>query len=224
MTTNREKVWGVTTSFEDKLKKIQNEIEETKATRTDLLIEQANDVTELAQLDKYDLSPKDKSQYMYLVKPQLLTIKNMIEAGMPPTQIADALTVPHAALARMRSEVPELEEIFYLGKLSKIEMAEESMFMLSQQNITEEQMITKNGEIVTVQRVREPDFRAAKFILENHKSDEYSDKKVVVHQSEMGNDMQELLKQLDSATLEAILARHDAIDITETTEVSDSND
>lgn len=217
------KNWEVTSDFEQKLAEVQRKLDETKEERVNELVTQANEVQELTQLDQYDLSDRDKRNYMYLVKPQLHTIKTMIEAGMTSAQIADALTVSHAALMRMRKEVPELEEIFYIGKLSKVEMAEESIFQLARENIIEEQMLTRDGDVVTIQKKVLPQFQAAKFIVENHMPDQYSSKNVVVHQADYGNGMKELLETLDEKTLAEILAASDAIDITDETEVRDAD-
>lgn len=206
------------------LAKIQQEVQDNQQIRLVEIQDEMNELAQLKDLEEYNLSDKDKRDFLYKVKPQLRTIGKMIDAGMTSVQIAQALTISHACLTRLRNEIPELEEVFYIGKLNKIEMAEESMFRLAQQDVVQEEVITKDGDVITVNKVREADFRAVKFVLERLKKEEYGDQIEVVHSAGLSHDMETLLAELPAEVLAEILNKESAIDITDDVEVTERDD
>lgn len=222
-------VWGVTSELEQKLLRIEHQAKQQREETANQLIETAeNEVQSFPEMDKYNLKEKDKVQYMVSVKPQLKNIQEMVEAGMPTTKIAEVLAVPYAGLQRMRKEIPELEYVFQLGEQTKVELAQEAMFKLAQYDVIEEQVVTREGEIVTIQKVEKPDFRASKFILENHMKDTYSNEQKIVHTSAVNEELQNVLDQMSPELLDEVLKRAQAIeveaDITEEVEIYGEED
>lgn len=215
----------ITSSLQEELRVLSEEIEQEQKSRVAELQLQVNAKQELADLDQYvALSNKDKLNYMYRVKPQLTTIKKMIDKGFTEVKIAEALQVPYASLKRMRENIPELEEVFYLGKLNQIQIAEVSLMQLAQPNVIQEQVVTKDGDVITIDRYREPNIQAVKLILQSHKRDEYGDKREVLHKQHISEEVTDALKALSTETLERLLKNESAIDITEDVEVRDTNE
>ena len=150
----------VTSELEMKLLAIEEEANALKDERAHEIIksEQKPQDVAIQELEEIPIPDDDKMKYMYLVKPQLNTLRKLIEAGSPKPTIADALQISHASLMRMKAHIPAVKEMFHLGQLVKVEKAQESLFQLAQQNVIEEQALTRDGDVVTLQKVVLPFF------------------------------------------------------------------
>ena len=95
----------------------------------------------------------------------------------------------------MIDNIPEVAEIFEIADLETIDLAEAGLRVLLHERVIEKQELDRFGNIVTLQELREPDFKAIKFTLER-RTDKYSDKKVVEHKATVSTELQDLLKSM----------------------------
>ena len=216
----------VTSELEMKLLAIEEEANALKDERAHEIIksEQKPQDVAIQEMEEIPIPDDDKMKYMYLVKPQLNTLRKLIEAGSPTPTIADALQISHASLMRMKAHIPAVKEMFHLGQLVKVEKAQESLFQLAQQNVIEEQALTRDGEVVTLQKVVLPHFQAARYVVENHMPEVYATKHVVEHKSSIDSEkLNELLEKMTPELLEQAMQRAQAIDV-EIVEEASSNE
>lgn len=226
MKKERRETMHVTSELEQKLLKIEAEANKNKEERANEIIKAEQKPNELIiqELDGIPIPEDDKMRYMYSVKPQLRTLRKLIEAGSPTPTIADALQISHASLMRMKEHIPAVAEMFHLGQLVKVEKAQESLFRLAQQDVIEEQALTRDGDVVTLQKTVRPDFRAARYIVENHMPETYATKQIVEHTSGVDSDkLNELLENMTPELLELAMQRANAIDV-EVEEEESSNE
>lgn len=186
----------VKSSLQEELDLLLKEATEKRQERRAELQEEVDEKHyELATMDEYTgLTNKQKVDFMYSVKPHLADIGEMLSRGATKNSIAKSLGVSYRALDAMIKEIPELAEVFHTADMEMIDLAEASMKYLAQPRVVEKQEVDRFGTIQTLQEFKEPDFRAAKFILER-RDNRYSDKKVVEHQATISEELQDILSQ-----------------------------
>lgn len=206
---------NVTSKLQLNLDRLQLEAQKERENRGKEVIKESKlpVATLVAELKDYHLPEDDKVKYMYHVQPQLATLRGLLEAGAPTTQIADVLQVSHASLMRMKDNIPAVHEIFDIARITQVELAQASLYKLAQQDVIEEQALTRDGDIVTLQRVVQPNFQAVKYVLENNMPDQYGTRQVVEHTTGIeAEKLKELLESGGSELLEMVMQRKNAIE------------
>ena len=207
----------VKSSLQEELDSLLQEATDKRKQRREELQEQVDEKHyELATLDEYTgLTTKQKVDFMYSVKPHLEDIGEMRSKGATKNSIAKSLGVSYRALDAMIQEIPELAEVFHTADMEMIDLAESSMRYLAQPRVVEKQEVDRFGTIQTLQEFKEPDFRAAKFILER-RDNRYSDKKVIEHTATISEELQDILGQFsidDIKNLEKEMNDTEVIDV-----------
>lgn len=207
----------VKSSLQEELDSLLREATDKRKQRREELQEQVDEKHyELATLDEYTgLTTKQKVDFMYSVKPHLEDIGEMRSKGATKNSIAKSLGVSYRALDAMIQEIPELAEVFHTADMEMIDLAESSMRYLAQPRVVEKQEVDRFGTIQTLQEFKEPDFRAAKFILER-RDNRYSDKKVIEHTATISEELQDILGQFsidDIKNLEKEMNDTEVIDV-----------
>lgn len=198
----------VSSLFSVKAEELKKQVESDRKERVIALVENLDAKQEMVKLEEADgLSQKDKLLYIYQVKPHFKDISEMIETGIPETQVAKILNVPYNSLMRMKQYILEFQELLHISRLAVMERVEASMIALALPDVIEEQVIDKSGNIITIKKQYRGNFQAQKYLLEKDATtkDRYkSEDKVVRHVQEIDPAFAELIKSLSPQELKQL--------------------
>ena len=183
----------------------------------------SSDLPELASMDNYDLTQKQKADFFYKVKPQFPTIKRLVENGIGKSKIANALGVSYKALLDMERQIPELAAVFHLGEVSLREEAFQSLMYMTKPRNVERQELDKFGQVHTLIDFKEPDMRAISLALKATDS-RFASKDLKIVPTSNSSELLKSLQNLDPELLRELsrkVQEDNTIDITDDVEVVD---
>ena len=117
-----------------------------------------------------------KSLYESLVKPKLSTIEGWYRDGLTLEQIADNLGIALSTLCNYKNQYEELDEALKRGNEDAVYQVENSLLRLALGFTYFEDEITKNGNVITVQKYSKPNTTACIFFLKNRARHKWKDK------------------------------------------------
>ena len=191
------------------LEGVKSQSEETAK----IAISETNDVDMLAVLEDTSLNLTERQRYYYVyhVHPQLHNIYKLVSSGATMAMITESLGIPIAALYAIRKAIPQVEEMFTLGRMGKAEIAMESIYHLAQERVTEEEVIDKFGEIHVLQKVVQPSFQAAKYIVEREGPSLYRKEDDAEIKIGVTDDLKKLLQEMTPEALKRALDKTEEV-------------
>lgn len=213
----------VSSLFSVKVEELKKQVETERKDRVLALVETLDSKQEMIALENVEgLSQKDKLLYIYQVKPHFQNISEMIETGVPETQIAKILNVPFNSMTRMRKYIPEFDELLHISRLGLMQKVEASLVAIALPDVLEEQVIDKEGNIHTLKKQYRGNFQAIKYLLEKDSTtkERYKEEdKVVRHVQEIDPAFAELIQSLSPSALKQLNKETDNFIDAEFTEV-----
>lgn len=195
------------------LEDILKEVKGTSEEMVHLAIQETKDVDTLSILedDSLPLTERQRYYYVYHVAPQLHNIYKLTSSGATMAMIAESLGVPIAALYAIRKAFPHVEEMFSLGRMGKAEIAMENIYLLAQERVLEEEVVDRFGNRVVLQKVVQPSFQAAKYIVEREGPTLY--RKTDDNEIKIGvtDDLKALLKGMTPEALKEALEKSEEV-------------
>lgn len=204
----------VRSQLDEDLADILNQVQE----RTDSAIAIAQQSTkledELAILENEEiqLTKRQKMYYINNVQPQLDNIYRLVAAGVTMVGIAEALGVPINTMYEIKKQIPEVDQMFMLGRQQKADLAMESLYMMSRDRVYEEEELDRNGRIVKVQKWAKGSYQAAKYITEREGPEAYRKKEEEVVKFTVPKELMALAKALTVEDLNSVVSDSEIID------------
>lgn len=193
------------TSFESNLSTITKTVEQNrKALVEDIKKISKKDVDMLPET----LSQKERTDYVYKVRPQLDAIYKLVSQGYTKAQVAEVLGITIVAFRNMNRELPELKAVMEIATDDKLDMVEASLTHLALgYEYTEESVNARTGEVERLTQFQHPSLGAIRFILGNKRGEEYAEKKQVIQKIELGQDIKDALLGMSTENLRFALAK-----------------
>lgn len=191
------------TSFDKNLSAIKQSVEQNRK----LLVEDIKKVTKRdIDILPQNLSQKERTDYVYKVRPQLEAIYKLVCQGFTKAQIAEVLGITTLAFRNMQRELPELKAVVEIGTEDKLDSVEASLYHLAMGfEYTEETVNARTGEVEKLTQFQQPSLGAIKYVLGNKRGEEYADKKQIIKKVELGQDIKDALLAMSITDLKQTL-------------------
>ena len=117
-----------------------------------------------------------KTKYEELVAPRLDTIEGLYREGWTLAAVANFLGISEKSLCNYKNQHPELAEALKRGNDDAVYAVENALLRSALGYTYEEQELTKNGNVIVVQKYAKPNVNAQIFFLKNRARHKWRDK------------------------------------------------
>lgn len=122
-----------------------------------------------------------RSKYETHVRPKLILVEAWCRDGLTFEQVAEKLGVAQSTLHTYRDKYPEFSESLKRGREVADVEVENALFREATGYHYDEDMVTNQGEVVSVSKFARPSTTAQIFWLKNRRPDKWRDKRDVEH-------------------------------------------